>query len=157
MAGFASETDLRNALWPGIFKQIFDDTGAGSVATGAANVLQVLARAHAEVTSYLQRVYDVVPDELPDAVSQLLVSAELDYAVAFAFSRRPELSERLGEKYIENMFSRAAKKMEAIATSKQIVAPNDNAPAPAGTQGGIVTSEGARITFNDDGGAGGDF
>lgn len=148
MSGYASEADLRNAIWPGMFKQLFDDIGAGTVATGAANVLQVLARAHAEVTSYLQRDFSVTPAELPSSVSQLLVSAELDYAVAFAFSRRPELSERLGEKYIENLFLRASTKMEAIATSRQIIAPNDTPPAPPGTNGGIVFASGNRMVID---------
>lgn len=150
MAGYASETDLRNALWPGIFKQLFDDTGTGTVATGAASVLQVLARAHAEVTSYLPRAYDVTPDELPSSVSQLLVSAELDYAVAFAFSRRPELAEKLGANYIDLTFKRAAKKMENIANAVQQIAANDHPPAASpNTSGGVVYDNSRRVLTDD--------
>jgi hypothetical protein len=160
MAGYASETDLRNAIWPGMFKQLFDDTGAGTVAVGATNVLQVLARAHAEVTSYLPRAYDVTPAELPNAVSQLLVSAEIDFAVAFAFSRRPELAEKLGANFIDLTFKRATKKMENIANTVQQIAPNDTPPAAKpNTLGGIVYDTGPRMLVDSSDGTvnGGDF
>lgn len=149
MAGFANESDLRAALWPGIFNALFDDTGAGSVATGSAQVLQVLALAHAEVTSFLQRTYDVVPAELPSTVSFLLKLSELDFARSFAFDRRPELAERLGAKYSENMRARALKRMENLANAVQQVAPNDTPPAAKpSTSGGIVYDGAARVLID---------
>lgn len=153
MAGYASETDLRAAIWPGMFIQLFDDAGTGTVSNGSASVLQVLALAHAEVISYLPRAYDVTPNELPSAVSQLLVSAELDFAIAYAFRRRPELAARLGDTFIRDTFARATKKMENVANSVQQIAANDNPPASSpGTRGGIITDNSHRVLIdNSDG------
>ncbi len=155
---FITADDLKNALGPSTFLTIFDDLSTGSVP--AAPVDLIIKRAHAEVMSYLPRVYDTMPAELPAPVPAILMSAELDYAVAFSFERHPEYVRTFGEQKRLERWNRAEKKMERIASAIQEIAPNDSPPeGKPRTSGGIVYDNARRMLIDSPDGTfnGGDF
>lgn len=155
MGLFTTPQNLVDTLSPGTFLAYFDDNNTGNVATVMAGtaVGQVLASAHAMVLSYLIRIYPTMPPELPAPVSNLLSTAELQFAQALTMDRHPEFSATLG-KTRDSHWTAATTLMENIADAKQEIAPNDNPPpgeSPA-TDGGLIYDNGPRmLTDADDG------
>lgn len=159
LPAFITPSDLRTALTARVYEQVFDDDGDGTVADDDPEVQLVIERAHAEVLSYLPRIWD---KSLPTDVPPLLKSAELDFAVALAFERHPEYVRSVGEEARERRWTRAERKMERIVDGAQVVV--GNAPPDADTkplmQGGIVYNANPRRTIvdgSDDTYNGGDF
>ncbi len=160
MGYFNTQDDLESALNPATFVQIFDDGNNGFVEEDNPGVQLVLMRAHAEVLSYLPRIYGTMPAELPDTVSILLKSAELDYATALSYERHPEYVRSFGEEKRSARWQRAEKKMERIAIAIQRIAPNDTPPETAPRNvGGVVYNRGATMICDGSDGSfrGGDF
>lgn len=127
--------DLKAALGPGVYVQIFDDDGDGVVTDDDDAVLLVIERAHAEVVSYALRIWDAMPPGIPP----LLKSAELDFAVALAFERHPEYVRAYGEEGRERRWKRASTKMERIAAQAQIVGEGSPDPKTDIEAGGSIT------------------
>ena len=119
MVPFNSQTDLQNALNPTTFVEIFDDGNNGVVEPNNPAVTFVLQRAHAEVMSYMARIYGVMPAEPPASTSMLLESAEIDYAIALSYERHPEYVRTFGAEKRSDRWMRAEKKMERIAIALQ--------------------------------------
>ncbi len=136
---YITEDDLRAALAPGVFSHVFDDNNDGLILAGQTNVVLVIERAHIEVLSYLPALYTTLPsDALPEEIPKLLKSVELDFAIAFALERRPELSASLGAS-AETYWKRAEAKMIRITESVQRI--TDVASLPqAKNLGGVVLS-----------------
>lgn len=121
---FVTPTDLRTALSLKTYIAIFDDalTGAVSEAISPApgfdpGVAQVLRRAHAEVVSWIFQITDSDPNSATQ--SDLLFSAELDFAVAFAFERHPAYVRAFGEVERASRMKRASDKMQRIQEGLQ--------------------------------------
>lgn len=149
MNPFNSQTDLQNALNKTTFVEMFDDDNNGFVETGNPAVTLVLQRAHAEVMSYMARIYGVMPVEPPGNAPMLLKSAELDYAVALSYERHPEYVRTFGEEKRAERWARGEKKMAQISLALQVIAPTDNPPEPQPRNvGGIVTNSGPRMTVD---------
>lgn len=148
MAGlFTSVQNLVDALSQERYMAIFDDNNTGSRATvdASAGVSLCLARAHAEVTSYLPGIYAAAPLELPSAVSVLLQSAELDFALLFAYRRRPEYSNTAGYEPGGPIEKACIARMERLQQGTQQIAVNDSPPAKRLNTGGYTLADGARI------------
>lgn len=136
---YITEGDLRAALNPGVFSHLFDDDNDGVIAMGQDNVALVIERAHIEVVSYLPALYSALPpDGVPAEVPKLLKSVELDFAIALALERRPELATSLGTTR-EVYWRRAEEKMKRITDSVQRI--TDVASLPQALNvGGIIRS-----------------
>lgn len=149
-SSYVSPSDLKAAVGPQVYVQIFDDDGDGNVSDNDAGVQLVLERAHAEVLSYLPRLYGIAvvddPTRLPQGIPTLLKSAELDFAVALSFERHPEYVRSYGEEGRSLRWKRAEAKMQRIGDAKQI--PTDNVPPPQPvTGGGVITDPNPRRTI----------
>ena len=107
-------SDLRAALSPEAFMNIYDDDNSGVFATVDASpqVTNDLRSAHIWVVSGLAQVYSSFPDGTDSEYSQLLFSAELEYAKYLAFKRRPEYT---------RMFGRAGDREESLSRAKDII------------------------------------
>lgn len=156
---YTDATGLQNALGPVTYTAIFDDSSLGAGHENATAVDQVLARAHAKVVSRLVSVYGVagIPSVLPATVPELLVDAELDYAVALAWQRHPEYVRAIGAKH-----SAAAAYERADATMQNVADAIQRLPDVAATPtnvGGVVTDGSNRLIIdNSDGSSNaGDF
>lgn len=154
--------DLKLALTPRVYEQVFDDDMDGTVADDEQQVTLVIERAHAEVLSYLPRAWGDGAGSIPTDVPPLLKSAELDYAVALSLERHPEYVRSVGEDARERRWARAERKMERIVEGAQVVV--ENAPPAAAAapilQGGIIYNPNPRRTIvdgSDDTFNGGDF
>jgi hypothetical protein len=129
---YITQAQLSDALGPVTFLAIFDDNNDGALDSTA--VALVLLRAHARVTSQLLSELDTLPPEEPAAVDPILVSAELDYAVAFSFERHPEYVRTAGGTGKSPQEARADATMKAIlAASAQLQqGPTQGAPRNSG-------------------------
>ncbi|WP_394849694.1 DUF1320 domain-containing protein [Pendulispora brunnea] len=126
-AFYITPSDLRLALTPDTFLEIFDDDRDRVVTDEDPAVEQVLERAQGDVESYLLRIYGTLPPPAA-GVPRLLKSAALDYAIAYSFERHPEYVRSFGEEKRAERWLRAERRMERIAQAVQILA--DHAPEP---------------------------
>jgi len=139
---------LRAALSPPTYMAIFDDDNTGNVSTvdASAQVAQILARAHVTVDSFLVGIYQTMPADLPSPVSELLVDAELAFAIVYAYRRHPEYVKTYGAEASGPLYKEALEKMERIQAGTQQIPPDDNPPAnEPGNVGGFTTDNGNRI------------
>lgn len=149
---FVTPTDLRTALSLKTYIAIFDDATTGTVSEAIApaagydvGVAQVLRRAHAEVISWIFPITNTDPNSATQ--SDLLFSAELDFAVAFAFERHPAYVRAFGEVERASRMKRAADKMQRIQEGLQrYSAVGTAAPAVIPTPaGGFVGSDAVHV------------
>lgn len=155
IAGYISATDLHNALTPVVYMAIFDDTRSGVIGTvdGSTQVAQVIALSAAEVESYLVGLWPAgnMPAELPGAVSQLLVGAQLLYAKILAYRRKPELVKTYGAQQGGELDKQFVAKMLRIQASIQQMSPTDNPPQgdPPNVGANVVPGRHRIITDGD--------
>lgn len=143
---YIDETQLSNALGPSTYLAIFDDDVDGVV--DASAVTLVILRAHARVRSRLVAVLKDMPPELPAAVDPLLVSVELDYAVALSFERHPEYVRSAGAGKTSPQELRADATMEDIVSAQQqlLLTPTQVAPL---TVGGAFMDTSHRVALDN--------
>jgi len=96
---FITAALLRTALSPSTYIAIFDDDNGGDIAVvdASSQVALCIKRAHVRVVSRLGMLYNKIPDGTDSEISDLLVDAELNYAVGISFDRHPEYVRTFGE------------------------------------------------------------
>lgn len=96
---FVTPQMLRDTLSPATYMALFDDEQTGSISDvdESAPVLLLLRRAHIRVVSWLGHNYTKLPLVTDTDVSDLLIDAELNYAVGMAYDRHPEYTRSYGE------------------------------------------------------------
>lgn len=158
---FITEEDLRNAVGPNTYRQIFDDDRQGKANPDAVAV--VLRRAHGEVMSYLSTNYTNTPTEGAAQAADLYWAAELDYACALAYERHPEYVRNFGKEERDKRWKRAQDRMERITAGIQRVpkaqAEAQNLEPRPKNVGALIVTSGPRTTIdeNDPAGGSGDF
>lgn len=156
--GYCTASDLVSALGKAPFMAIFDDdnTGDETALKTSVQVLMVLQFAHAETASWLPDIYKAVPVETAvdgttpsAAISQLLRTAELGYAVAFSYRRHPEYARTYGAGPDGSLFKECIDRMQRIVDAVQRVPKNDNPPeATPETLVAVTVDPGYRIMVN---------
>lgn len=144
---FITASLLRTALSPTTYTAIFDDDNAGDLDAidASEQVALCIKRAHVRVVSRLGILYNKIPDGTDTQISDLLVDAELNYAVGIAFDRHPEYVRTYGESDRRKAaFDQADATMEMIQSSilSIVDAPPEVKPANVG---GIITDGGQRV------------
>jgi hypothetical protein len=139
--------DLRNALGTATYMALFDDEQTGSITEvdASANVLLVLRRAHVRCISWLGTNYAKIPKSTDSDVSDLLVDAELNYAMGLAYDRHPEYVRAYGaDPQRKNAWDQAELTMMRIqeAILKLVDSPSMAEPLNVG---GLVIDSGQRI------------
>jgi len=154
-------SDLRNALSPSTYMALFDDEQCGSTVEVDASgpVLLVLRRAHIKCITWLGANYTKIPDGTDTNISDLLVDAELNYAIALAYDRHPEYVRAYGEEPKRKAaWDQAELTMMRVqeAVLKFVDLPDMEEPQNVG---GVVVDGGQRVflTANDGTVNGGDF
>jgi hypothetical protein len=155
LQAYITPAEFKTYLGPDTTIALFDEGNAGFVDDSDAALVLVIMLAHAEVLSYLVTENVTLPAEVPATVSFLLKLAELDYAMAIAFQRKPEYVRTFGEdKRTQGTRDRAEKRMLDI---KNAVREIPGAPKPANV-GGRVTNDVPRLFGYSNGSYnGGDF
>jgi hypothetical protein len=163
LGSYITIQDLVNALSPSTVLALFDDQNINIINDPplVAVVESVIARAEAEVNSYLARAYPKLKLPVTQAPqSQMLKQAALAFAVPFSFQRHPEYVKTYGDDPRGGMIAlkRADEFMERLCTGKQFLNDVPAEPKPS-IVGGIVYSPGPRTTIDSPDGTynGGDF
>lgn len=138
--GYFDQTDLQNALSVSGLKAAFDDDRDGTADTAPINAC--IAYGSALADSFLRKVgsapgggtltlpLTVVPDEVKFAA--------LDFGIAYAVRRRPEIAKALGEQTWTVYYEQAVEQMKRYISSVQMVSPTamDHATVGASIFGG---------------------
>jgi hypothetical protein len=163
MGDYIGIQDIVNALSPSTVLALYDDANVGDISDAelVARVETVIARAEAEVNSYLARAYPKLVLPVTQAPqSQMLKQAALAFAVPFSFQRHPEYVKTYGDDPRGGMtaLKRADEFMERLCTGKQFLSDVPAEPKPS-IVGGVVYSTGPRTTIDSPDGTynGGDF
>jgi len=155
-------SDLRTAINPTTYLAIFDDDNSGDMplVDASAQVALVIKRAHTRVVSRLGVLYGKIPDGTDAAYPDLLVDAELNYAMGMAFDRHPEYTRTFGESDRRKAcWDQAEATMELLQEAVLRIVDNPPEPVPHNV-GGIVTDGGQRVFLGTNNGGGfnsGDF
>ena len=90
---------LRATLSEPTYMALYDDEQLGSAeAVDASAAVQLtLRRAHIRCVSWLGANYSKLPLDTDSDVSDLLIDAELNYAIGLSFDRHPEYVRQYGE------------------------------------------------------------
>lgn len=153
---FTTPQDLVDAISETTYMAIFDDASSGSrtAVDVSRPVLSVIARAHANVASFLPRIYTTMPPEVPaanltlggDNISILLKDAELQWATIYSYRRHPEYVRTYGAEPNGPLTKEVLAMLERIAGLFQQIPATDSPPAPKpGLPLSIVYSSGPRI------------
>jgi phage gp36-like protein len=127
---YCDQTDLENALGKQIVKAIFDDDMDGTA--DAAPLAACLAYGTAECDSFLAGTYDI---ELPVAsVPDVLKFAAVDFCVAYATRRRPDVVKAMGAQPWTTFRDDALEKMKRFAKSIQRLPEDTGTPANVGAE-----------------------
>jgi phage gp36-like protein len=156
MGIWIDQDTLVAAIGPTDVVALFDDDNDGMA--DAAAIELVIGDAEAEVQSYLVGDY---PNPLPVSASSdnLLRRSAIDFAVCYAYERRPEYPRTKSEATKrQTRFERATARMQRIQSAIQIPPTLSQAAQPANI-GGIVTDNSKRIIIDGADGTfnGGDF
>jgi hypothetical protein len=90
---------LRNALSRDTYLALYDDEQCGSYVSvdASAPVALTLRRAHIRCISWLGANYSKIPASTDNDVPDLLIDAELNYAIGMSYDRHPEYVRQYGE------------------------------------------------------------
>lgn len=153
--------DLRNALSVPTYMALLDDEQCGSYieVDASAVVALLLRRAHIRCVSWLGANYSKIPASTDNDVSDLLIDAELNYAMGMAFDRHPEYVRAYGEEPKRKAaYDQAELTMMRIqeAVLKMVDSPSMAEPLNVG---GLVVDGGQRVFLigSDGTNNGGDF
>lgn len=146
---------LRLALTTTTYMALFDELQLGDVGSvdASASVTLVLRRAHVRCVSWLGLNYKKIPLVTDAEVPDLLVDAELNYAVGIAFDMHPEYVRQYGEDpRRKSAFDQAELCMQRVqeAILQFVDAPSVGEPENVG---GVVTDSGQRVFLGSTNGA----
>jgi hypothetical protein len=158
---FITAALLRTALSPSTYIAIFDDDNGGDIAVvdASSQVALCIKRAHVRVVSRLGMLYNKIPDGTDSEISDLLVDAELNYAVGISFDRHPEYVRTFGESDRRKAaFDQADGTMEMIQAAILAIVDAPPEPTPRNV-GGVITDGGQRVFLDSNDGCrnSGDF
>lgn len=151
MAYFA-QSDLENALGINTVKAIFDDDADGLA--DAAPIAACCEAGSVEVDAVLAGEYQIaLPIANPPAVVKY---AALDFGIAYAMRRRPDVVHAMNEKSWTEFREAALKKIELFASSFERLPAATGVPANVG---GLAVDTSSRIILDGSDGTanGGDF
>jgi len=157
MAGltpFITAAQLRTTLGLSTYLALFDEdnTGDTDIVDGSDAVALCIKRAHVRVVSRLGILYNKIPDGTDAEISDLLVDAEINYAVGISFDRHPEYVKTYGEdKKRDAAFDQADATMEMIQAAILTIVDAPPAPSPANV-GGVVIDSGQRVMIDSNDG-----
>jgi hypothetical protein len=160
--GYLSAADLRDYLGKRLFNELFSEEPDMDVADNHPAVVLVLARSYMLVASRLGPIYSARAAESDDgAVSKFLRDAQLDYAHALSYERRPEVGQRYGREKNFDLYKRADTTLANLRADVLRIPDTDTPPAAstARIRGGILTATGKRVVIDSADGTsnGGDF
>lgn len=142
MADYFSQTDLENALGAHTVKAIFDDDQDGSADSGP--VAACIAYGGSECDSFLRNAMQasaaggVVTLPLTDVPNEVKFAA-LDFGIAYAIRRRPDVVRAMGEQPWTTFYEAAVDKMKRYCQSIQRMPATVGAHATVG--GNVITPE----------------
>jgi hypothetical protein len=140
MKSYTTPQDLVDAISEQAYFALFDDgnTLNRGVVDASTPVTKCIRRAHAQVTSFLPRIYKAFPSETAggidsdtDSIPALLKDAELQFAIIFAYRRHQEYVRTFGAEPGGKLMDEALELMERIATAVQQIPPTDSPPEPS--------------------------
>lgn len=156
---FITADDLIDAMSETTFMALFNDANVEDVddVKTSTPVKSVIFRAHAQVISFLPRVYTALPPESPagvtsgsDSIPILLKDAELKWAMIYAYRRHKEYVKTYSAQPGGPSEKEALEAMERIADLVQQIASSDNPPtAKPGLPQSIVVDDSTRIIMSD--------
>lgn len=131
---YFTQTDLENALSVQIVKGIFDDDRDGQA--DSAPVAACLAYGTAMCDSFLRKVglapgggtLELPLDDPPDEVK----FAAIDFGVAYAIRRRPDIVKASGEQPWTVFYEQAVEQMKRYVAAQQMVTPTAMTHATVG-------------------------
>lgn len=137
---------LRAVLSLPTYMALFDDDQIGSMADVDASlaVTLTLRRAHVRVNARLATIYAArpLPSGTDAAYSDLLLDAELNYAVGMAFDRHPEYVKAYGEEPRRKAaFDQAELYMELIQAALMRIPESAPETKPRNVGGLILTND----------------
>lgn len=143
---------LRTKLGYNTYMALYDEDDSGQPSgnvqqvDASAAVALTLRLAHVRVVSRLATIYpNKVPDGTDTAIDDLLVDAELNYAVGMSYDRHPEYVNRFGwDPVRKGAYQVADDIMSAVqdAVMRLVQAPPEPKPANVG---GVVVDGGQRV------------
>jgi phage gp36-like protein len=141
---YCTQTDLENAMGKSIVKAIFDDDLDGSA--DSAPIAACLAYGDAECNSFLRPLYPTtwplttVPDEVKFAA--------LDFCLAYAARRRPDVVRAMNEQPWTVFRDSALDKMKRFVSAQQRLPTTVDTPSNVGTT--VTRTDGDATTDLDD-------
>jgi len=138
MAGYYARVDLENALGRQTIKALFDDDGDSQA--DEAPIQANIDNASTEVDAVLAGTYSIA---LPLAIVPSVVKyAALDFGVALAYRRRPDVAEAMNAKSWSDHREAALKKLESFASAFMRLPPSAGTPTNVGS---VVVDDSNRI------------
>lgn len=155
LAPLITAEQLRLSLTTPTYMALFDEEQTGSVPTvdASATVALVRRRAHIRCVSWLGLNYKRIPLVTDTEVPDLLVDAELNYAVGISLDMHPEYVRAYGEEpRRKGAFDQAELCMQRVqeAVLQFVDAPSAGEPENVG---GVVVDSGQRVFLGSTNGA----
>jgi phage gp36-like protein len=148
MGDYIAQVDLEDAISPHTVVELFDDNEDGGADTTPLDA--VIARAEAQVNSYLARAYKGLTLPVTQSpASDMLKQAALMFAIPYAFQRHPEYVRKFGENPRDkSMLQEAHAFMKSLCEGDQNLfdVPAQTTPSIIGSD---VTDNDAELTFMD--------
>lgn len=146
---FIEPEDLMADISTEPYKAIYDDNRTGDVEQvhQTAGVLNTIKYAHSWVVSALPAIYVTIPDGSDDETSDLLKSAESQYAQYLAWCRKPKYTRDNGRtKDRDRCLELANTIMAKIQANILRIAPKDAQPeVKPRNAGGLIVSSAQRV------------
>lgn len=152
MGSYITIDDIVNSISPTTVLALCDDIGTGDIDSPEviAVVESVIARAEAEVNSYLIRAYPkLVFPVVQVPLSVMLVQAALGFAIPFCYMRHPEYVQTYGDDVRggADAVDNARAFMERLCTGQQFLFDVPAEPKPS-VLGGIYVANGPRTIID---------
>lgn len=152
MGTYVTIDDIVSAVSPTTVLALADDDNSGDIAdTGIIAVVEsVIARAEAEVNSYLMRAYPkLVLPVVQAPLSMMLKQASLMFAIPYLYMRHPEYVKTYGDDVRggTGAVDNARDFMDRLCTGRQFLFDVPAEPKPS-VIGGIFISSGPRTIID---------
>lgn len=134
---YNGESDLVNALGRGFVTAAFDDNGDG--VADPAPMQAALDFGDAQVNSYLEKLYPMNAWPLA-SVPIVVKQAALEFSIAFAMRRRPEISQALGQDW-KPYFDAATELMKRFVENRQELPNTSGEPVNTRTRVSTMSAE----------------
>ena len=140
MAYYFTRVDLENALGKQTVHSVFDDDQDGIAESGPVDACR--AYGTSEVNSFLRGRYeDLIPVAEADVPDELKFAA-LDFGLAYAMRRRPDIVRAMGEESWTSFHKTALEKMDRYVTARQRLPATVGAVAATPTNVGSAANSG---------------